>query len=89
MMNLSFTVTYLYLLSLSFQCLIEAISTLDVLCTIDSALVPKLFPSIKRVCTRITEESASQPRVMLSLLQFFINHSKSCGMSMWYAYVFP
>ncbi|XP_072028896.1 AP-5 complex subunit zeta-1-like isoform X2 [Amphiura filiformis] len=64
-------------LDLVYACLIEAISTLDVLCSIDSGLVPKLFPSIKRVCTRITEEGASQPRVMLSLLQFFINHSNS------------
>ncbi|XP_038068818.1 AP-5 complex subunit zeta-1-like [Patiria miniata] len=56
-------------------CLMEAVSTLDVLCSLNSFLVAKIFPAIKGVYNRLSEDN-SQPRVLLVLLQFFFHHSE-------------
>ncbi|XP_022102411.1 AP-5 complex subunit zeta-1-like [Acanthaster planci] len=56
-------------------CLIEAVSLLDVLCSLNHFLVAKIFPAIKGVYNHLSGEN-SQPRVLLPLLQFFIHHSE-------------
>ncbi|XP_033629928.1 AP-5 complex subunit zeta-1-like [Asterias rubens] len=53
--------------------LIEAVSLLDVLCSLDSALVAKIFPAIKGLYSHLSEDYL-YPRVLLTLLQFFIHH---------------
>ena len=46
------------------------------LCRLDTALVAKIFPAIKGVYSHLSEDH-SQSRVLLTLLQFFINYSKA------------
>ncbi|XP_070580171.1 AP-5 complex subunit zeta-1-like isoform X1 [Ptychodera flava] len=61
---------------LQHACLVEALSVLDILCTQDSSLVPRLFPTIKRVYSQISD-NVDYPRVHLALVQFFLNHGET------------
>ncbi|XP_071943809.1 AP-5 complex subunit zeta-1-like [Antedon mediterranea] len=54
-------------------CLVEAISILDVVCKLDSSLIPKLFPALKRVYSRMSED-IGQSRVLCTIVQFYLNH---------------
>ncbi|XP_033108449.1 AP-5 complex subunit zeta-1-like isoform X2 [Anneissia japonica] len=54
-------------------CLVEAISILDVVCKLDSSMIPKLFPALKRVYARISDD-IGQPRVLCTIVQFYLNH---------------
>jgi len=51
--------------------LIEAVSLLDHLCSKDPAIVPRVFDTMKRI---LNQRASGQPRLMICLLQFFINH---------------
>lgn len=60
---------------LFFQCLVEAIYILDTLCSTDKSLVPKLIEIIRRMYARVTSDSKWK-RVLISLVQFFLNHGE-------------
>ena len=56
-----------------YQAMVEAIGLLDQLCLRDPSLIPRVFEAIKRV---FNQYSTSRPRVLIPILQFFINHSE-------------
>ncbi|PIK43296.1 putative AP-5 complex subunit zeta-1 [Apostichopus japonicus] len=58
-------------------CATEAIFTLDLLCSLDPTLIPKLFPAIKTFHSEVTEGSTTYPRAVLAALQFFINYGEN------------
>ena len=57
----------------SFQTLAEAISLLDRVCSEDESCIPKVFEQMKNIGNKL---STSQCRVMIPLMQFFLNHSQ-------------
>ncbi|EFA85102.1 hypothetical protein PPL_02099 [Heterostelium album PN500] len=65
--------------NLSVIALLESIRILDFLCCCDVNLVPKIFPTVQKAyqlhlpSSRTT--NANSGHVLLSLLQFFVNHS--------------
>ena len=61
---------------LFFQCLVEAIYILDTLCSSDKSLVPKLIEIIRRMYARVTSDISKWKRVLIPLVQFFLNHGE-------------
>lgn len=57
-------------------CLVEAIYILDTLCSTDKSLVPKLIEIIRRMYARVTSDSKWK-RVLIPLVQFFLNHGET------------
>jgi hypothetical protein len=69
--------------SLPIVALTESVKILDLVCLIDPTLVPRLFPTVKKLFTTHLPPSQqsgaihtrAQGTVLLSLLQFFVHHS--------------
>ena len=57
-----------------YQALCEAVSLLDHLCQKETSIVARVFDVIKRLSGRPI--ASLQPRVMLTIIQFFFNHSE-------------
>lgn len=57
--------------------LVEAIRILDLVCRLDTAQVPSLFPAVKKIFNRDSTKKNGQ--VFLALLQFFVNHGIVVG----------
>ena len=51
----------------------ESIRILDMLCQLNISLVPRIFPTIKKIVSRPTLKNNGS--VFLALLQFYVNHS--------------
>lgn len=58
------------------QGMIEAILTLDGLCTYEKSLVPKLIEIVRRIYSRVTADVNRWNRVVLAVVQFLLNHGK-------------
>ncbi|XP_074647324.1 AP-5 complex subunit zeta-1-like [Tubulanus polymorphus] len=57
---------------------IEAISILDSICKLETCLIPRVFQTVKRLHSKLVlAQDVSQPRILLALLQFFLNHSEA------------
>ncbi|XP_050391533.1 AP-5 complex subunit zeta-1 [Patella vulgata] len=55
-------------------CLYEAVCILDLICTIDGGHIPRVHQEIKRLYSRIYQDTTYFP-VIIQILQFFLNHS--------------
>ena len=60
------------------QCLVEAIYILDTLCSTDKSLIPKLIEIIRRLYARVTSDINKWKRVLIPVVQFFLNHGECC-----------
>ncbi|XP_044184547.1 AP-5 complex subunit zeta-1-like [Acropora millepora] len=58
-------------------CLVEAIYILDTLCSSDKSLIPKLIEIIRRLYTRVTSDINKWKRVLIPVVQFFLNHGET------------
>jgi AP-5 complex subunit zeta-1 len=58
--------------------LYEAVLTLDELCRLDKALVPRLFPIVKKIFSRMNGDYSStyHARILVAILVFAINHGE-------------
>ncbi|XP_064594747.1 AP-5 complex subunit zeta-1-like isoform X2 [Liolophura sinensis] len=56
-------------------CLLEVVKILDLVCKIDHGQLSKVFQEIKRLFSRLTQKD-TPPRILLQILQFFLNHSE-------------
>lgn len=56
---------------------VEAIEILDMLCKEDSNATQKIFVEIKRLYKRIEEKPVATRRVLVALVQFYINHHEN------------
>ena len=54
----------------------ETINILDAICKVDKEQTPRVFQEVKRLFSILSSDTNRTPRVMINLLQFFINHSK-------------
>ncbi|XP_031554172.1 AP-5 complex subunit zeta-1-like isoform X2 [Actinia tenebrosa] len=57
--------------------LLEAILTLDRLCTYEKSLIPKLIEIVRRIYSRVTADMNRWNRVVLAVVQFLLNHGES------------
>lgn len=57
------------------QCLVEAVTVLDLICEVDEGHVPRVHQEVKRLYARVSSEAQYAP-IVLQILQFFVNHSK-------------
>jgi len=58
--------------------LLEALRILDALCSLDSTLVPKLFPNVKKLfqLNRTGWTNRANGYIFLEALQFFLHHGE-------------
>lgn len=59
------------------SCLCECVSVLDLLCTLSTSLVHTVFPKVRILHSRVTQDPVSNARLLLVLLKFFVNHGES------------
>ena len=66
------------------QCLVEVIYNLDILCSTDKSLIPKLIEIIRRLYSRVTSDVNRWKRVLVPVVQFLLNHGEygSCGLTL-------
>lgn len=57
------------------QCIVEAVSIMDIICSEDPSYVYRGFPCIKALYGRLNAELAFA-RVLLPIAQFYLNHSE-------------
>ena len=55
------------------QCLYEAVTMLDLLCSMRQRLIHGVFPTMKSLFVRVSQEDG-YAHVLLALVKFFINH---------------
>ncbi|CAE1300155.1 AP5Z1 [Acanthosepion pharaonis] len=67
-------------------CLMETINILDAICKVDKEQTPRVFQEVKRLFSMLSSDTNRTPRVMINLLQFFINHSATVVHDPQYAY---
>jgi len=58
-------------------CLVEAIYDLDLLCTTDKSLIPKLIEIIRRLYTRVKSDINRWKRILIPVVQFLLNHGET------------
>ncbi|XP_014770406.1 AP-5 complex subunit zeta-1 [Octopus bimaculoides] len=58
-------------------CLIETVNILDAVCKVDKEQTPRIFTEMKRLFTNLTTDNNRTPRILVNLLQFYINHSST------------
>ncbi|RMX54680.1 hypothetical protein pdam_00009343 [Pocillopora damicornis] len=58
-------------------CLVEVIYNLDVLCSMDKSLIPKLIEIIRRLYARVTSDFNRWKRVLIPVVQFLLNHGET------------
>ncbi|XP_055875582.1 AP-5 complex subunit zeta-1-like [Biomphalaria glabrata] len=58
------------------SCLIECIHILDVLCKLDKDQTARVFQEVKRLNSRLAQETPSSP-TLIHILKFIFNHSSS------------
>ena len=56
--------------------MVEVIYNLDVLCSMDKSLVPKLIEIIRRLYARVTSDFNRWKRVLIPVVQFLLNHGE-------------
>ena len=66
---------YIFRLLFHFQSLIETVRLLDLICKIDGSYIPKAFTELKRLSAQ-TAQDPNNPRILLTILQFLLNHCK-------------
>ncbi|XP_069123668.1 AP-5 complex subunit zeta-1-like isoform X2 [Argopecten irradians] len=57
-------------------CLLETVNVLDLVCKIDTGQISKVFQEIRRLYNRLSQDF-SKSRLLLPILQFYMNHSKA------------
>ncbi|XP_033755638.1 AP-5 complex subunit zeta-1-like [Pecten maximus] len=57
-------------------CLLETVNVLDLVCKIDTGQISKVFQEIRRLYNRLSQDW-SKSRLLLPILQFYMNHSKA------------
>ena len=72
--SLTHTPFHTHILSAPAQCLYESISLLDILCSVSRSLINGVFPTIRRVYARCTQNPFPNARLLLALVKFFLNH---------------
>ena len=59
------------------QSLYEAVVTLNELCRLDKTLVPRLFPTVKKIFSRMSGDYTSyHARILIAVLLFAVNHGE-------------
>ena len=71
---------YVFKLLFRFQSLIETVRLLDLICKIDGSYIPKAFTELKRLSAQ-TVQDPNNPRILLTILQFLLNHCKRVSLS--------
>lgn len=56
-----------------FQCLLEVVNILDMICKIEPGKVAGVFQEIRRLYNKLMQE-LDKPRLLVPILQFFLNH---------------
>lgn len=57
-------------------CLLEVVNILDMICKIEPGHVARVFQEVRRLYQRLVHE-LDKPRLLIPVLQFFLNHGKS------------
>eukprot|EP00118_Oscarella_pearsei_P007161 m.34001 g.34001 ORF g.34001 m.34001 type:complete len:326 (+) comp31934_c0_seq1:834-1811(+) len=58
-------------------CLYEAVASLDQLCHLDKSLVPRLFPTVRKIFSRMgSDYSVAKARILTAVFLFFLNHGE-------------
>ncbi|XP_048758954.1 AP-5 complex subunit zeta-1-like [Ostrea edulis] len=57
-------------------CLLEIVKVLDIICKMEPGRVPRVFQEIRRLYNRLAQEP-DKARLLIPILQFFLNHGKS------------
>lgn len=69
------------------QCLLESISVVDILCSVSRSLVHAVLPVMRKLYTRFAQAPVVNARLLLPLVKFFINHGNFVATPTHHAYL--